>query len=75
MGLQSHYDKKGMPRASADVGLMFVAYNIRRIMNILGKNEMIKYLKQLAFSFSWKELKMWLKLSIYNPEYFLWKMV
>ena len=41
--------KKGKDRASADVGLMFVAYNIRRIMNILGKDELKKYLKALIF--------------------------
>jgi len=39
--------KKGKDRASADVGLMFVAYNIRRIMNILGKHELKKYLEVL----------------------------
>ena len=44
--------KKGKQRASADVGLMFVAYNIRRIMNILGKDELEKYLKEVALIFS-----------------------
>jgi hypothetical protein len=44
--------KKGRQRASADVGLMFVAYNIRRIMNILGKDELKKYLKELVLMFS-----------------------
>jgi hypothetical protein len=39
--------KKGKERASADVGLMFVAYNIRRIMNILGKDKLKKYLEVL----------------------------
>ncbi len=39
--------KKYKKRASADVGLMFVAYNIRRIINIIGKNELKKYLKVL----------------------------
>lgn len=43
--------KKEKDRASADVGLMFVAYNIRRIMNILGKNELKKYLEVLIFVF------------------------
>jgi hypothetical protein len=28
--------KKGIKRASADVGFMFVAYNLRRLMNIIG---------------------------------------
>jgi hypothetical protein len=43
--------KKYKKRASADVGLMFIAYNIRRIMNILGKDELKKYLKEVSFSF------------------------
>lgn len=43
--------KKFIHRASSDVGLMFVAYNIRRIINILGKNELKKYLEQVVFSF------------------------
>jgi len=43
--------KKTIKRASADVGLMFVAYNIRRIMNILGKIELKKYLQQVVFSY------------------------
>ena len=43
--------KKGKERASADVGLMFIAYNIRRIMNILGKDELKKYLEVLIFVF------------------------
>jgi hypothetical protein len=44
--------KNGKQRASADVGLMFVAYNIRRIMNILGKDEIEKYLKEVVLIFS-----------------------
>ena len=40
--------KKGKQRASADVGLMFIAYNIRRIMNILGREELKMYLKEVA---------------------------
>jgi hypothetical protein len=43
--------KKYIKRASSDVGLMFVAYNIRRIINILGKNELKKYLEKVVFSF------------------------
>jgi len=44
--------KKGKERASADVGFMFIAYNIRRIMNIVGKNALKKYLKVLILSIS-----------------------
>jgi len=43
--------KKYKHRASADVGLMFVAYNIRRIINILGKNELKKCLEVLILLF------------------------
>lgn len=53
--------KKYIKRASSDVGLMFVAYNIRRIINILGKNELKKYLEQVVFSFSGQKHKIWQK--------------
>lgn len=35
--------KKGMERASADVGLMLVAYNLRRIFNIIGWERLLAY--------------------------------
>lgn len=41
--------KKGKKGASADVGLMFTAFNLRRIMNILDQNLLAKFLKELAF--------------------------
>ncbi|GAI72627.1 unnamed protein product, partial [marine sediment metagenome] len=44
--------KKGKQRASADVGFMFIAYNLRRIMNIVGKNALRKYLEVLILSVS-----------------------
>jgi transposase len=40
--------KKGINRASADVGFMFIAYNLRRIISILGKDQLMKYLRILA---------------------------
>lgn len=43
--------KKTMKRASADVGMMFTAYNLRRLLNIIGKNEFKKYLKELILSY------------------------
>ena len=43
--------KKGKSRASADVGLMFTAYNLRRIFNILGSDAFVNYLKTTAFNF------------------------
>lgn len=41
--------KRGIKRASADVGLIFTAFNLRRIINIVDKNVLIKFLKELAF--------------------------
>ncbi len=41
--------KKGIKRASADVGLMFIAYNLRRIINIIGMKQLQSYLKALLF--------------------------
>jgi len=38
--------KKGTGRASADVGLMMTAYNLRRIINILGLEQLMKYLER-----------------------------
>ena len=43
--------KKGIKRAAADVGLIFVAYNLRRIFNLIDKNELKKFLKELALLF------------------------
>ena len=40
--------KKGIARASSDVGLMFIAYNLRRIGNILTLEVLKKYLKAVA---------------------------
>jgi len=45
------------------VGLMFVAYNLRRIMNILDKKTFKKYLRELAFLFLGK-------LTLSNPYIF-----
>jgi transposase len=43
--------KKGINRASADVGFMFIAYNLRRIINILGQDLFGGYLRVLTLSF------------------------
>ena len=48
--------KKGIKRASAEVGLMFTAVNLRRMMNINDKNEFKKFLKELALIFSQKTI-------------------
>ena len=36
-----------MQRDNADVGFMFIAYNLKRIMNIIGIEKLIKYLGKL----------------------------
>jgi transposase len=44
--------KKGVERASSDVGFMFIAYNLRRIMNILTTEVFKEYLRILASFFA-----------------------
>ena len=43
--------KKGIQRAGADVGLMFTAYNLRRLINIIDKNLLKKFLRNLCLLF------------------------
>jgi transposase len=43
--------KKGIGRASSDVGLMFIAYNLRRIVNILTRDQLKEYLRILLSLF------------------------
>ena len=43
--------KKGINRASADVGFMFIAYNLRRIVNILTRDQLREYLRILVSLF------------------------
>jgi transposase len=43
--------KKGMERASSDVGLMLIAYNLRRIVNILTPDRLKEYLEILFSMF------------------------
>jgi transposase len=43
--------KKGIKHASADVGLIFTAFNLRRLMNIIDKNSLKMFLKELGFLF------------------------
>lgn len=43
--------KRGLKRASADVGLMFTALNLRRLMNSIEKNTLKKFLRELASLF------------------------
>jgi transposase len=50
--------KKGMERASADVGFIFTAYNLRRIINIIGQKNLKEYLKKVLFAvfYPWMSL-------------------
>jgi hypothetical protein len=41
--------KMGIDRANADVGLMLIAYNLRRIENILTKDRLKEYLRDTCF--------------------------
>jgi hypothetical protein len=38
-------------RASSDVGLMFIAYNLKRLINILSPQDIKEYMKALVLSF------------------------
>ena len=40
--------KKGMERASSDVGFMFITYNLRRLMNLIDKTLFTKFLRELV---------------------------
>lgn len=57
--------KKTIKHASADVGLIFTAYNLRRIFNLIDKNVLKQYLKILSLLF-------WTKKSLFKAfsEYF-----
>lgn len=48
-----HYiiTKKGIDRASSDVGLIFTAYNLRRIINLIGPEKLQVYLNSLFLHF------------------------
>ena len=43
--------KKSIKHAKADVGMIFTAYNLRRIFNLVDKNLLQKYLKELGALF------------------------
>jgi transposase len=56
--------KKSKQRAGGDVGLMFIAYNLRRMINILGKEALDKYLKEVVLIFSGQIRHISLQLSL-----------
>lgn len=46
--------KKTKERASSDVGLIFTAYNLRRLINIIGISELVSYLREaMLIFFTW----------------------
>jgi hypothetical protein len=53
--------KKGISRASSDVGFMFIAYNLRRIGNILTRDRLKEYLRILVLMFLHKICLAWLQ--------------
>ncbi len=64
--------KKGKDRASADVGFMLTAYNLKRIINILGQDVLRKYLERLVLLFSAIMLNIKLIISHFNiPKSFM----
>lgn len=62
--------KRGMKRASADVGLMFTALNLRRIINLLDKNGLKKFLQELCCLFFIKCLFTKAKQAFLRASYF-----
>lgn len=44
--------KRGIKRASADVGLMLISFNLRRIFNLLENDQLKAFLKKCVFNFS-----------------------
>jgi len=61
--------KKGVGRASSEVGFMFIAYNLRRIANILSPDVLKEYLRILLSSLLRKLKLTWLKNSHYGVSF------
>ena len=49
--------KKSMKRASADLGFIFIAYNLRRILNIVGVDKLIQLFGSFCLINRFKTLK------------------
>ena len=43
--------RKGINRASSDVGFMFIAYNLRRLINIIGLERLMEYFRAFLSTF------------------------
>jgi len=64
--------KKTMEKASADVGFMFIAYNLRRLFNILGRDKLQAFLEafgSLFFPIFDKISYKWAVKRFYNTHY------
>jgi transposase len=59
--------KKYIHRASADVGLMMTAYNLRRIINRLGINVFKEYLQMILSTFFYIFEYIQLKIKLFSP--------
>ena len=70
-GFNYFLTKKGINRASADDGFIITAYNLRRIINIIGINELKEYMKTV-FSFAFEKI-MLLKLNLNNISSLVWQ--
>ncbi|WP_282083900.1 IS1182 family transposase [Aquimarina aggregata] len=62
--------KKYHQKASADVGLMFLAYNLRRIFNILGASAIKSYLEAMALYYIAVITRPSIKISRFNVSIF-----
>ena len=63
--------KKLIQRAEADIGLIFTAYNLRRLMNILGKEKIKIYMSTIIFLLISILRELWLKIRRCTRLYFL----
>lgn len=68
--------KKTMKRASADVGLMMIAYNFRRLLSILGPKELKEALKALvSLLFPKKAVYRPFSAFLRNLDFWIWNVV
>jgi len=65
--------KQGKERASSDVGLMFISYNLRRLINILSTKELKEYLKALVLLFFRTKSCLILKIRLFKTLYIFQK--
>jgi transposase len=65
--------KQGKDRASSDVGLMFISYNLRRLINILSTKELKEHLKALVLLFFRTKSYLILKIRLFKTLYIFQK--